>query len=423
MQEKRLEIKDKPALAIVGAGIVGLCTALEAQREGFTVTLIDRDAPGLGASFGNAGYLATELIDPLGTPETLKLVPKLWMDPKGPLCLPPSYLPKLTPWLLRFLQASRAYPAQQGRSALAQLNQASVSAWQRCLTAVGAQSHLVQCGYLLVWETANQSDARSHQAFLNDWEIESELVTGDDVMALEPEISQRVHHALHFPGAYRVSDPYRLCETLFHSFLSQGGIFTQQLISRLVPHTDKVQLVTDTHQPLTLFDRVILCTGAWGKEMIAKLGLQIPVEAERGYHLTYPSETGLLRHLIGSADRRCVISPLESGTRVVGMTELGGLRLAPIKKRYGVLQHHAQCLFPKLAKQTEVEEWMGHRPTLPDSLPVIDQHPHYPNILFAFGNQHLGVTQAAATAELIVAKALNKTCFMSTDPFSAKRFS
>ena len=432
-------------LAIIGAGVVGLCCALQAQARGYQVTLFDRDLPGQGASFGNAGYLATELIDPLSTVDTLKQAPRLWLNPKGPVCLPWNHLLKVLPWLGRFIKAAHPDNARHSREALTQLNRESVPAWQRLLSKVNAQDEIVHAGYLLVWESAqNKPAAQQHMRYMQAADIPCKYVEGEALVKLEPELAQQLSHGVFFPQACRVKDPYQLCETLFQAFTDQGGYFIQAEVKQLAPETTQnngvekkqVQVKTDvvktkTNKPLNnelspeyRFDKAVLCTGAWGKKLLADLNLKVPLEAERGYHITLPKQQHKLKHAIGSAERRFVLTPLESGLRAVGMTELGGLKRGPIQRRFDVLKHHTQQLLPALKPTIEKdwEQWMGHRPTLPDSLPVIDQHPEHSQLLFAFGNQHLGLTQAAATAELILAISEQESPFMPTHYFSVSRF-
>ncbi len=422
---KHTPFNDKPTVAVVGAGVVGLCTALEAQRHGLQVTLLDKGLPGEGASFGNAGYLATELIDPLATKKTLSTAPRMWLDPKGPLALPWKYLPQALPWLARFVRSASSARVEASRQALYQLNQAAVPAWQRCLADIGAEEYLVPSGYLLVWESENKLDeAKTHAAYLAQWDIESVLLQGAQLREKEPELAETVSHALFFPNACRVKDPYLLSKQLFAVFQARGGCFEQTEVSEILPQENAVGVVTATSQ--NKFEHVVLCTGAWGKPLLEQTGISVPLEAERGYHLTIETadmETPPLQHPIGSAERKFVMSPLASGLRVVGITEIGGLRLPEFARRFNVLRHHSRQLLPRLNNPAlKVSEWMGHRPTLADSLPVIDLHPRHPRLLFAFGNQHLGLTQAAISAELVISLLRQVEPEFDVKPYRVDRF-
>jgi D-amino-acid dehydrogenase len=422
MQNPGTHTKKHTKVAVIGAGVVGLCTALELQKHGYQVTLIDSNKPGLGASFGNAGYLATELIDPLSTAKTLRSALSMWLNPHGPLSLPLAYIHRIMPWLTRFIVAARPSVAMSSRTALAQLNQHAIPAWQKCLRDIGACEQLVKSGYLLVWESADKfEEARQHAAYMMHWGIKTELVQGERLKQLEPELSINISHALFFPDAYRVKEPYQLCKILFAAFKSQGGRFIKQGVETLQPNDINISLKTGNTS--YSFNKAVVCAGAWSKSLLQGVGLNVPLEAERGYHLTFNTHALTLNHPIGSAERKFVMSPLDSGIRAVGITELGGLTLKPFKKRFATLLHHSSKLLPRLqASILDTDEWMGFRPTLPDSLPVIDKHPDYQNLYFAFGNQHLGLTQAAISAELVVALMTENTPSINCEPYKVDRF-
>lgn len=412
-----------PSCAVVGAGVLGLCTAILAQRRGLQVTLYDRQPPGLGASYGNAGYLACELIDPLSTPATLRIAPKLWLDPNGPLALPLRHLPKLIPWLVRFVGAARPAAVASSQQGLRALNQASVPAWRRLLSPLGLGNHLVQSGYMLVWESENkQAEARSHAERLASCGISTRWLDRAALIKMEPEMGPQLSCGLFFPEAYRVQEPYSLVSALYDAFIQAGGTFVEVGVKRVQP-VESDGVLIEHSEGEQRFDKAVICAGAWSRSLMKLLGLSVPVEAERGYHLTYRDLKGPLNYPMGSAERRFVMTPLESGLRVVGMSELGGLTLAPFKKRYDVLKRHACALIPGLkTKSEQCEFWMGHRPTLPDSLPVIDRHPHYRNIGFAFGNQHLGLTQAAVSAELLWKVMENEPTEVDMNLYRVNRF-
>ena len=412
----------KPNLAVIGAGVVGLCTALAAQKEGYHVTLLDSNPPGKAASFGNAGYLATELMDPLGTKKVLKMAPKLWLDPKGPVCLPWKHFTKAAPWLLKFVAASSDERAEYSRKALLSLNAEAVPAWHRLMQDVGGEEHLISDGYLLVWEDpSKKTDAHEHLAHMRRFNIPCEYVEGARLAELEPTLAKRISHALYYPKATRVSDPFTVCQLLYQAFQERGGVFIQEPVMSLQAgsHNIEVHLARDQQA----LGQVIICGGAWSKQLLEQVGLTVPLEAERGYHVTYTGQEQLLNHVIGAAERRFVMSPLASGLRSVGMSEIGGVRLPPIQKRFAVLREHTAALLPDVTKDgIQVEEWMGHRPTLPDSLPVIDQHPSFPSLAFAFGHQHLGLTHAAITAELMLAKIQKQPASISLHAMRVDRF-
>ncbi|MDR5868300.1 NAD(P)/FAD-dependent oxidoreductase [Halomonas koreensis] len=416
------EAVSRARVAVVGAGVVGMTTALALQRQGLAVTVLDPRGPGEGASYGNAGFLATELIDPLSTPAMLRQAPRLWLDRHGPLALPWRYLPRLAPWLARFLAAAAPARVRRGRRALAALNGASVDAWRRCLADIGAEDELVASGYLLVWESPQGREAaRARMAHLERWGHAVEWLEGEVLRAREPGLSGALSHGLFFPGAHQVRDPYALVRRLAEAFRARGGAIRQARVERLEPRGEGVRLHTD--QGALDAAQAVVAAGAWSHRLAAGLGLSVPLETERGYHLTLPGRGRALRQPVGSAERRCVMTPMDCGLRVVGFTELGGLSLPPVARRYASLRHHAGGLLEDGRGLDEnAEEWMGFRPTLPDSLPVIDTHPAYPAVHFAFGHQHLGLTQAAISAEQVAALVAGERPGLELAPYRVSRF-
>ncbi|QOR37688.1 FAD-binding oxidoreductase [Billgrantia diversa] len=407
--------------AVVGAGVVGMTAALDLQQRGLSVTVLDPQGPGEGASSGNAGFLATELIDPLSTPAMLRKAPRLWLDPHGAVALPLRYLPRLLPWLARFVAAARPAQVAQGRQALAALNGAAVAAWRRCLADIGAEDELVASGYLLVWESGKgRAEASRYMEHLQHWGHEVEWLEAEQIRAREPGLSGRLSHGLYFPGAHQVRDPLVLVRRLAQAFEARGGEIRRARVERLVPTPDGVTLATDEGE--LDFAQVVVAAGAWSHQLARGVGLEVPLETERGYHLTLPGRMQALRQPVGSAERRCVMTPMSCGLRVVGFTELGGLSLAPIKRRYASLRRHTGRLLADTARLETSTEWMGFRPTLPDSLPVIDTHPDYPTVHFAFGHQHLGLTQAAITAELVTALMMSERPPLDLEPYRVTRF-
>ncbi|WP_311946020.1 NAD(P)/FAD-dependent oxidoreductase [Halomonas piscis] len=411
----------RPDVVVVGAGLIGMTSALRLQQEGLRVLVVDRDEPGKGASFGNAGYLATELVDPLSTPQTLRKAPELLLDPHGPLALPPRYLPSLLPWLVRFALAARKPSVERSSQALAALNSRSLAAWQRCLGGIGAQDELIASGYMIVWEKESALEqARQHRVQLEKYGIETELLDASAVQARDSGLSRHIHHALLFPNAHQVSDPYQVVQQLVEAFKSAGGGITREHVEQIEATHEGVKIRTS--QRHIEASRIVVATGAWSGKLAEQLGLQIPLESESGYHITIAGRTDALRQPIGSAERNVVMTPLQYGLRVVGFSELGGLALKPNPKRSRTLKHHASALLSDTCGVEQASDWMGFRPTLPDSLPVIGPHQQHPQVQFAFGHQHLGLTQAAITAELIADQLMDRTPAIDLTPFRPDRF-
>ncbi|TWR96640.1 NAD(P)/FAD-dependent oxidoreductase [Pseudomonas saxonica] len=387
--------------AVIGAGLIGLCTALELLHRGCRVTLVEQDSPGKGASFGNAGFIASELIDPLATGQNIRNAWSMLRDPQGALALPIKNLSQSLPWMIRFALSARPNAVEAGRESLARLLQPAVPAWKNLLGREGLGQHLHQTHYMRVWEKSEGvGAARAEQAFYNDWGIPAHFADSEQVANVEPALRGRVHHAVLLPDAHRVGDPYTLSQALLKRFIEHGGVLLQEQVLSLRPLGSQVELVTN--RAAHTFSKAIVCGGAHSSGLLKTLGIRVPLMAERGYHLNLAKVHGVINGPICSAERNVFISPLEGGLRIVGFSELGGVHLPANPARYAILRHHLGALLPQTQPYLEqAGEWMGMRPTLPDSLPVIDTHPDCPQIGFAFGHQHAGLTLAAVTGQLI----------------------
>jgi D-hydroxyproline dehydrogenase len=387
-------------IAIVGAGIIGVCIAEKLQSEGYQVTLIDSEPPGSGCSSGNAGHFATDIILPLANVKTLLSVPKLLLDPLGPLTISWRYLPKLIPWLGRFAWAAMPHQAAHTIEAIKQLNRPAIKDYQTLLARTNLQHMMVQQGALSVFqsERAKRSN-QQHLALVRDHGVNVDLLTQQQVQELEPNLKSSLIGGLYYPDTAHCLDPHHLVLNLAHHVFEQGGQLIQDKVKAMTPTgQDTIKIVCEG-QTFSA-KQVIVAAGAWSKDLVEPLGYKLPLETERGYHLMLPNAAQHLTRPVTSFERSFVMTPMQQGLRLAGTVELAGLDAAPNYQRAAVLHQHAKEVI-KPFDDSDASHWMGHRPSFPDSLPVIDRCKYHSNILYAFGHQHLGLTQAATTANLI----------------------
>lgn len=409
-------------ITVIGAGVVGLCSALRLQMAGYKVTLIDRELPGHGCSKGNAGHFATEQVLPLAAPGLIQQIPKMLFDPKGPVSIRWPYLPTITPWFIRFLLNTRQKPFIAGAEAIQPLNEASLEAWQGLLNCIGAADQLKIDGSFLAFEspTTFESYQQSTLPLIQHYGVKTTTVSGDELREAEPALSKAITKAVFFPETGHTSNPLKLCETLFQHFTRHGGEFIQTEVTGVQQQGQGCQLDTANgqYQP----SKVLITTGAWSKNIVQQAtGVKVPLDTERGYHLMVPEASKLLNVPVSSADRKFIMTPMEEGMRLAGTVEFAGLQAPANMQRAHMLTQHAKALLPDLPEQTG-ENWMGFRPSLPDSLPVIDRVGSHGQILLAFAHQHLGLTQGAITADLVLDLAQNKTPQISLEPYRISRF-
>lgn len=387
-------------IAVVGAGIVGVACALQLARQGQRVLLVDRQAPGMGASFGNAGHLATEQVFPIADLSILKRLPGMLLDPMGPLRLDWQYLPRAMPWFARLLLNLRATPFRRSVAGIRALNEASLGAWRRLLDSIGRSDMLREDGSLLVFEKPESVSAiDALQGRMRAQDVPVQRWQADAVCNAVPQLSKHVQGGLFFPATGHFLDPHAAVTALYDSAIAAGVRFVQRDVRNTRLAVDGISLLTD--QGELNAPRVLIACGAHSARLTAALtDKRVPLDTERGYHLMLPHEHQRLPFAVTSLERKFIMTPMSGGLRLAGTVEFAGLERPANMARAWQLQRLAQGLFKHPLDDREATPWMGFRPSLPDSLPVIDRVCDG-RVLLAFGHQHLGLTQAAVTAEMV----------------------
>jgi len=387
-------------IIVIGAGIIGVTCALQLARQGKRVTVIDRRPPGHGASFGNAGHLASEQVFPIADLSILKRLPKMLLDPMGPLRLDWKYLPRALPWFARLLLNLRTAPFTRTVAGIRALNESSLKAWQRLLTSVERTHLLKQDGSLLVFERNESRPAiQTLQQRMRDQGVAVDLWTAQAVREAAPQLNEQIQGGLFFPQTGHFLDPYTLVCELVEAAKGAGVVFVDQQVLSAKVTPDGVSLKTGAGEWNAR--QVLIACGAHSASLTTALtGKSVPLDTERGYHLMLPGEHHRLPFAVTSFERKFIMTPMTDGLRLAGTVEFAGLHSPPNMARAWQLHRLSQGLFAQDLTVEGATPWMGFRPSLPDSLPIIDQVCDG-KVLLAFGHQHLGLTQAAITAEMI----------------------
>ena len=387
-------------IVVVGAGIIGVACALQLARQGRQVLVVDAQAPGMGASYGNAGHLATEQVFPIADLSILKRLPAMLLDPMGPLRLDWTYLPRALPWFIRLLLNLRPASYQRTVAGLRALNEGSLGAWQRLLHSIG-QAHLLrEDGSLLVFERAESRAAiDALQQRMTQQGVAVNFWSGDAVRKAAPQLSDAIQGGLFFPTTGHFLDPYTVVGELVSAAKAEGVQFLEQRVLDGRLEGNGVSLMTD--QGVLTARQVLIACGAHSAKLTAALtGKQVPLDTERGYHLMLPHEHQRLPFAVTSLERKFIMTPLSGGLRLAGTVEFAGLDRPANMQRAWQLHRLSKGLFRHDLSDSQATPWMGFRPSLPDSLPIIDRVCDG-KVLLAFGHQHLGLTQAAVTAERV----------------------
>ncbi|MDT8345040.1 MAG: FAD-dependent oxidoreductase [Thermohalobaculum sp.] len=409
-------------IVVVGAGIVGLATALSLQAEGHAVTLIDPREPGTATSFGNAGAIVTGGVVPTATPGLWRRVPKMLLDPMSPLKIRWTYLPQLVPWLVRFLAAGRAAHAERISGELATLTRPCLEAHHRLARMAGAMDILKPVGWLKVYRDRAAFDGTAYDRGLMDRAgVAYEVLDADELRQLEPGLSRDFTIGLFQPGASFVSTPYALSQAYLRAFLVRGGQHLREAVTGFAFEGDRVAGVV-TAQGMHPTDGVVVATGAWTRGLARQLGHRVPLDAERGYHLNLAWGDGpVLNRPTVIGGPQFVLCPMADGVRLTAGVELAGLEAAPDFRRIRALLPLAQQALPGLSGEI-TREWMGHRPSTPDSKPVIGASPRHRDVWFAFGHGHMGLSLSAISGALIADLVAGRTPSVPLAPFAIDRF-
>ncbi|MFS8123685.1 FAD-binding oxidoreductase [Rhizobium sp. BR 250] len=406
---------------VIGAGVVGLSAAIAAQGRGLSVTVIDREGPAAGASAGNAGAFAFTDILPLASPGILWKAPKWLLDPLGPLSVPPAYALKIAPWMFRFWRACAASKVEHSTAAQTALMDLSKAELEPFLKKTDTIAMLRKEGNLQVYE----SEAEFENS-LPGWKarerhgIAFRHLNADEMAEIQPGIAPRFTCGTFTPGWYSIADPKLYTQALADHFRTIGGRIECLDVASLRPREDGVEVASHDGRTRKA-GRVVLAAGAFSHRIARSLGEKIPLETERGYNTTLPSSAFDLRTQVTFGGHGFVVTRLSSGIRVGGAVELGGLELPANFARSEALLAKAKAFLPGL-KTEGGKQWMGFRPSLPDSLPAIGEARHTARVVYAFGHGHLGLTQSAGTARIVADLLTGQRPAIDTRAFSPQRF-
>ena len=408
---------------IIGAGIVGIQSAHALLDDGHDVQLIDPDGLAARTSRGNAGWIAHTDILPLASAKVWRHLPRWLLDPLGPLAIRPSYALAIAPWMARFVAASTPARIEASTAAIIALNGMALAAWERRLGKLGLdERHLRRKGHLSIFtHAAGLSESLAAVARQRRLGISVDVLeTSGAVRNLEPALGTKVLAGLHFPGTVNVDDPASVSAALGAAALARGAVLVRQSASRVRPVEGGIE-VTLADGETSRADCVVIAAGAWSKHLARQLDDVIPLDTERGYNVTLPKGALGLNRPVMFEGLGFVSTPLDTGDRIGGAVEFAGLTAAPNFARVDAILARARPLLPD-ANFEGGTRWMGFRPSLPDSLPVIGRSGATDRIIYAFGHAHHGLTQSAATGELVAQLAGRKATAIDLSPFDAGRF-
>src|SRR6201993_487618 len=412
-------------VGVIGAGMVGVCAASWLQRDGHSVFLIERDEPGCGASFGNAGCFNGSSVTPVAMPGVMRNVPRWLFDPLAPLALRWSYLPVLAPWLLRFIRAGTPEKARAVARALRPLVGPTLEALQPLVSAAGAEDLVHRLGHLYVYRSAESlAKDRFSWDLRRENGVEIDEFDADELRQLEPALSRDYVRGVLVRENGHTSNPLALVERLLEHFVRSGGELVRAQARGFRLEGSRLAAV-ETNTGELPADAAVVCAGAFSKPLPPAPRDKGPLQTERAYHLMTRAPEAMPRIPTADADGKFVATPMDTGLRFAGTVELAGLAAPPDWRRARILLVQGRKMLPGLAAshlEERISMWMGHRPSLPDSLPVLGPSSATPDVIYAFGHGHVGMTAAPMTGKLVADLVAGRPPSIDIAPFAAPRF-
>jgi len=406
---------------VIGAGIVGVCCAGWLQRKGLAVTLVERNAPGEATSFGNAGSLSPTAVLPVAMPGMLQQIPGWLLDPLGPLVVRWSYLPRALPWLWRFIRCANVEQMWRTANALRPLLAPIFECYEPLISKADAGDLIRREGCLYVYDSEEEFRAsRQAENMRRQLGAVLEDLAPGDIRRMEPGLAPGFKWGTYAPENGFTVNPQRLARAIAGQVVAEGGRFVRAEVRAIEPRRGGGVVLRTSSDELAA-DAVVIAAGAWSHRLAASVGDRIPLETQRGYHVTLANHGLPASRMVNWVRRRVFATPMEMGMRFAGTVEIAGLSAEPNWARADALLNIAKRMYPDI-DASEVSRWMGHRPCLPDSIPVIGPSPRAPGVFYAFGHGHVGMCGAPGTGRTIAELVSGEKPQVDITPFRADRF-
>jgi len=411
------------SVGIIGSGIQGVCTGLQLIKKGIPVTIFDRQDPlsqdFKSASYGNAGHFSPYAVLQLNRPDILFDVPKMLFSSYGPLALKWNYVPKMLNWFFYYLKNCNKKSMMHTAKNMHQILSLSNDAYEEIFQEIDTNGLVEKRGIIYIWTNKNLKSRNLEIKVRNELGIKQKLLSQNEVLELEPNLNPVFDAGIIYESAMHARDPHGILKQIFKLFLSKGGKFIQTNIKSIAQSKSDETIIKSEYEEYK-FEKSVIASGAFSKQFTDQLGEKIPLDTERGYHVHFKGQEGLISRPVIFLDRGFGMTPMNQGLRAVGTVELGGTKNPLSKKRIEYVIRCAKELLPQLG--THEDEWLGFRPTLPDFLPILGPSLKNKNIIYAFGHQHLGWTLGAITGKIVSGIVAGEKTNLDLSPYSSKRF-
>ena len=406
-------------IAVIGAGIVGICSAYFLKKSGFSVTLIDREDPGTMTSFGHACSFADYANVPVNYPGLIWDIPKMLLRKDGPLAVDFFYILKNLPWALSFLKNCKKEKVDEIASSLTNLLKHSQLSYDEIFKDIDVQEYISDEENLYLFDTKKSfEDYEYANVIRKNNRVKVRNLTKNEVKELEPNIANVYYAGQVFTGSRHTTNPLAISTKIFEKFLEIGGIYIKQNVKNIFQNENRIELFLEDKK--INFDKVIISAGAWSNQIANMLGDKFPLDTERGYHILFETNEKLINRPVAWSESGFYLIQIHNGIRAAGTVEIAGLTKPSNKKRLEMIERQSRKVLPQLGDIKST--WMGRRPTLPDSLPIIGKSKQNNNVIYAFGHQHVGWTLGAVTGKIIDSLSKDQVPNIDITAYSPSRF-
>ncbi len=415
-------------VVVIGAGIVGACSAVEAIRRGARVTILDPAEPGgeQAASYGNGCWLSPMSVIPPAVPGLWRKVPKFLMDPLGPLAIRWSYLPRVAPWLLRYLRAGWTWERVEAAAHALRPLLVDAPALHKALAEEAGVGHLIERrGLIYIYPSRADFEAEAKA-----WEIRHKVgvrwieLDANDLRQREPDLDRRYTFGVMVEEGGHCTDPGAYTAALVAHAVRQGATLRRARATGFAIEGGRLRAVRSDGGEIAA-DAAVIAAGAHAKPLAAAAGDAVPLETERGYHAEVSEPEVAPRHGLMPSDGKMSIMRTAKGLRCAGQVEIAGLAAAPNWKRAEILRDHLLRCFPALPRDLPAERvkvWLGHRPSMPDGKPCLGPASATPDVIHAFGHGHTGLVAGARTGRIVAELLAGRPPEIPLAPFDPRRF-
>ena len=409
---------NKPHIAVVGAGIVGICSAYFLNKSGFKVTLIDKNEPGSMTSYGHACTFADYACIPVNSPDLFREIPAMLLRSDGPLAVDFFYAMKNFNWAFKFLKNCTPKNVDYISSSLGALLNSASTSYDEIFSDINVADYIKNEEAMYLFQNKNEFlKAKNTNEVRERNGVKIKILSKNEILDLEPNLANIFYNGQLFIGSRHTTNPLAISKKIFKTFINNGGKFIKSKIENINPDEFSINLSYNNNQHN--FDKVVVCAGSWSNTLTKKFGDNFPLDTERGYHVMFENH-GLINRPVGWSQSGFYLIQIEEGLRAAGTVEIAGLRKSENRKRTKMIENQARKLLPQLKEVKST--WLGFRPTLPDSLPVIGTSKKNKNIIYGFGHQHIGWTLGAVTGKIINSICNDRMPNINIDPFNPGRF-